>query len=139
MDTQVCLTSKQAPLSPTKFAVMHDVPYHEAVSTLNLATLATCLDIAFTITTVVHFGANPGPAYWEAIKWIFHYLASTCDLCLSYSETWHVLEGYTDTDSSMAKDQCAISGYMFLIDGGAMLWSSKQQCYRHDGNPEWYK
>ena len=27
----------------------------------------------------------------------------------------------------MAEDHCAISGYAFLIDGSAVLWSSKQQ------------
>src|SRR5713226_7491374 len=30
-------------------------------------------------------------------------------------------------DGSMAEDRCAITGYMFLIDGGAISWSSKRQ------------
>ena len=38
-----------------------------------------------------------------------------------------VLVGYADTDGSMAEDRKAISGYAFLIDGGAVLWSSKKQ------------
>jgi hypothetical protein len=49
------------------------------------------------------------------------------DLCLTYGETHHVLEGYADADGSMAKDRRTISGYTFLIDGGAVSWSSKQQ------------
>ena len=37
------------------------------------------------------------------------------------------LEGYIDADGSMAKDCHTIPGYAFLIDGGAILWSLKQQ------------
>jgi hypothetical protein len=127
MDTQVRLTSEQAPSSPAEFAAMHDVPYHKAVGALNWAALAMCPDIVFTIATVACFGTNPGPAHWEAVKRIFRYLAGTCDLCLTYGETCCVLEGYMDADGSMAEDWHAISGYAFLIDGGAVLWSSKRQ------------
>jgi hypothetical protein len=65
--------------------------------------------------------------HWEAIKWIFHYLAGMCNLWLSYSESKCTLEGYANTDGSMAKDRHAIAGYAFLIDSSAVLWSSKQQ------------
>jgi hypothetical protein len=37
------------------------------------------------------------------------------------------LEGYSDTDGSMHEDRKAISGYAFLLDGGAVSWSSKKQ------------
>jgi hypothetical protein len=124
MDTQVHLTSEQAPSTPSEFAVMHNVPYCEAVGALNWAALAMRPDIAFAVATVAHFGANPGPAHWEAVKWIFRYLAGTRDLCLSYSKTRRILEGYADTDGSMAEDRQAISGYAFLIDGGAVCRDS---------------
>jgi hypothetical protein len=127
MDTQVRLTSEQAPSTPADFTAMRNVPYHKAVSMLNWAVLAMRPDIAFAIAMVARFGANPGPAHWEAVKWIFHYLARMCDLWLSYGETRHVLEGYTNMDGSMAEDCRAITGYVFLIDGGAVSWSSKQQ------------
>ena len=38
-----------------------------------------------------------------------------------------VLIGYVDADGSMAEDRRAILGYTFLIDGGAVSWSSKKQ------------
>ncbi len=106
---------------------MHDVPYCEAIGALNWVALATCPDIAFAVATVTRFAANPGPAHWDAIKHIYHYLAGTCDLWLSYGETRRTLEGYTDTDGSMAEDRHAITGYTFLIDSGAVSWSSKRQ------------
>ena len=106
---------------------MRDVPYREAVGALNWAALATRPDIAFAVATVARFAANPGPAHWEAVKRIYRYLAGTRDLWLSYGETKRTLEGYADADGSMAEDRRAITGYAFLIDGGAISWSSKRQ------------
>lgn len=37
------------------------------------------------------------------------------------------LEGYTDADGASQEHRHAISGYAFLIDGGAVSWSSKKQ------------
>src|SRR5882757_5907732 len=37
------------------------------------------------------------------------------------------LLGYTDADGSVGEDRRAVSGYAFLIDGGAVSWSSKKQ------------
>ena len=38
----------------------------------------------------------------------------------------HTLMGYTDADGSMAEDHHAISGYAFLVDGGAVSWLPAQ-------------
>jgi Reverse transcriptase (RNA-dependent DNA polymerase) len=127
MDVQVRLSSKQAPTSTAECAIMHDVPYREAIGTLNWAALSTCPDIAFAVATMVCFALNPGPVHWEAIKRIFRYLAGTCDLWLLYGESKHTLEGYANADGSMAEDRHTITGYAFLVDGGAVSWSSKWQ------------
>ena len=49
------------------------------------------------------------------------------DLQLTYGRVLSALIGYADADGSMAEDCRVILGYAFLIDGGAMLWSSKKQ------------
>ena len=125
MDHQVCLSTEQAPVSVADCAIMRDIPYREAIGALNWAALATRPDIAFTVATVAHFANNPGPAHWEAVKRIFRYLSGTRDLWLTYGEESSPLAGYADANGSMAKDRRAISGYVFLIDGGAVSWSSK--------------
>ena len=86
MDTLIWLSTKQAPASVAECMVMCDVPYCKAIGALNWAALTTHPDIAFTVATVARFAANPSPAHWEAVKRIFHYLAGTCDLWLSYGE-----------------------------------------------------
>ena len=127
MDPSNRLTTDQAPASAAEHAMMRDVPYQEAVGALNWAALATRPDIAFAVSTMAQFASNPGPAHWDAVKRIFRYLAGTRNLWLSYGETQRVLEGYADADGSMNDDRRAISGYAFLIDGGAVSWSSKRQ------------
>ena len=127
MDTQIRLSSEQSPKSTAEFTAMRDMPYREAVGALNWAALSTRPNIAFAVSTVARFAAEPRPVHWEAIKRIFRYLAGTRDLWLLYGETRRTLKGYVDADGSMAKDRRAIMGYAFLIDGGAVSWSSKRQ------------
>ena len=108
MDVQVRLTSEQSPKDMAEFAVMHDVPYCEAVGVLNWAALATRPDITFAVATVARFAVNPGPAHWDAVKCIYRYLVGMCDLWLSYGEMKRTLVGYADADGSMAEDRRAI-------------------------------
>jgi hypothetical protein len=126
-DAQVRLTLEQVPADAAEFAVMRDVPYREAVGALNWASLATQPDIAFAVSTVARFSANPRMVHWNAVKHIFHYLVGTCDLWLTYGEAHCMLVWYADADGSMTEDCRAITGYAFLIDGGAVSWSSKKQ------------
>ena len=89
------------------------------------AALSTCPNITFAVQMASCFSIKPGPAHWEAIKWIFRYLKGTIDLWLSYGTKKMILTGYTDTNGNMAEDRHAISGYAFLIHGGAVSWSAK--------------
>ena len=73
------------------------------------------------------FLEDPGNAHWEAVKHIFQYLSGTKDLELTYSVERHDLIGFTDADSAMQEHWHAISGYVFLIDSGAVSWSSWKQ------------
>jgi hypothetical protein len=91
------------------------------------ATLGTRPDISFATTVVSKFSSNPGLPHWDATKRIFRYLIGTKDLWLTYGGIEQVLAGYADADGSMAEDRHAVSGYAFLIDGGAVSWSTKRQ------------
>jgi reverse transcriptase-like protein len=127
MDPNIRLTSAQSPSTTEEIASMRNVPYHEAVGSLMYATLGTCPDICFAVQTVSRFNKNPGLAHWEAVKRIFRYLKGTRDLWLSYGGVTKELMGYADADGSMSEDRKAISGYAFMINGGAFSWSAKQQ------------
>ena len=91
------------------------------------ATLGTRPDICFTVQTVLCFNSKPGLPHWEAVKRIFRYLIGTKDLWLAYGGQSKELVGYRDVDGSMGEDRKAVSGYAFIINGGAISWSTKHQ------------
>jgi hypothetical protein len=48
-------------------------------------------------------------------------------LVLTYGGDQRGLVGYVDTDGASQDHRRAISGYLFMVDGGAVSWSSKKQ------------
>ena len=121
------LSRNDCPTTTSDIGKMAARPYCEAVGSLMYAAVGTCPDIAFTVGQVARFMDNPGSPHWEAVKRIFCYLKGTRDHCLVYGEKDHSISGYTDADGMSNEDRHAISGYTFLIDGGAVSWSSKHQ------------
>jgi hypothetical protein len=127
METNVRLTSAQSPSTTEEFARMRNIPYHEAVGSLMYASLGTRPDITYAVQSVSRFSKNPGLAHWDTVKRIFRYLKGTKDLWLSYGGKGKELTGYADADGNMAEDRHAISGYAFLLHGGAVSWTTKRQ------------
>ena len=91
--------------------------YHENVTSL----------CAYAMMNVSRFSSNPSMPHWDAVRRIYRYLLGMKDLQMTYGGIEKALVGYTDADGSMDEDRKAISGYAFLIDGGAVSWSSKKQ------------
>ena len=106
---------------------MKHIPYREAVGSLNYAATGTCADIKFAVSTVARFCENPGWEHWEAVKQIFYYLKGTQKFELVYGSEHRGIEGYVNADGTSQDHRCVISSYIFLIDGGAVSWSSKKQ------------
>ncbi|PIL37456.1 transcription factor [Ganoderma sinense ZZ0214-1] len=127
MDPHVQLTAEQSPKTTAEVAEMRNVPYREAVGSLQYASLGTRPDITYAVSVLSRFLENPGRAHWEACKRVFRYLAGTKSLRLTYGGEQRDLVGFTDADGSMHDDRRAISGYAFLIDGAAVSWASKKQ------------
>jgi hypothetical protein len=108
---------------------MKQVPYREAVGSLMWAALATRPDLAYSVTTLSQFSDNPARIHWEAVKHVFRYLQGTKNLQLTYGGKGCTigLVGYSDADGMSQEHRHAISGYIFMIDGGAVTWSAKKQ------------
>jgi len=101
-------------------------PYQEAIRSLMYASVPTCPNITFTVSTLLQFLKNPRIIYWEAVKQTFHYLSGTKAYQLTYGAESNDLIGYTDADSTNQEHCHAISGNVFLIDGGVVSWSSRK-------------
>jgi hypothetical protein len=127
MDPAANLSKDQLLKTPAESADMANVPYCKAVGALMYAAVGTQLDIAFAVGILARFAKNPGCAHWEAVKCVFRYLKGTSSFRLVLGGCATGLLGYTDTDGNSNGDQHAISGYVFLVNGGAVSWSLKRQ------------
>ena len=127
IDPSIPLSKTQGPSKLEDVARMKNIPYREAVGSLMYAAMGTRPDIAFATSTVAQFCDNPGWVHWEAMKWIFRYLLGTKKLELVYGGESRGIVGYVDADGASQEHRRAISGYVFIVDGGAVSWSSKKQ------------
>lgn len=115
-------------LKKSEVAEQLDVPYMEAVGSLMYAMTGTRPDIAYAVGKVAQFMANPGPNHWTAAKHIFRYLRGTAERGITYRASGQALAGYSDSDYAGDLDRRrSTSGYVFLLAGGAVAWSSRIQ------------
>jgi hypothetical protein len=125
------LSVKQGASTPDEVKRMQRVPYASAVGSIMYAVRCTRPDVAFAQNIVSRFQQNPGESHWTAVKNILKYLRATRDLFLVYGGNPDLelkVTGYCDagfqTDRDDTKSQ---SGYVFVLNGGAVDWKSKKQ------------
>ncbi|PPQ94669.1 hypothetical protein CVT25_009428 [Psilocybe cyanescens] len=124
------LFKADGPQNGDEVEYMCNVPYLNAVSSLQYLATMTRPDIAYTVSYLACFNSNPGPKHWAAVKHLFRYLRGTLDLKLTYSSAVGHDNFITYTD--VAHGDCmdtgrSTSGYLTLLAGGAIGWSSKLQ------------
>jgi hypothetical protein len=133
MDPGQRLSKTQSPSTQEEIEDMADVPYRELVGSLMYAAVATRPDIAHAITALSQFLENPGRAHWQAVQRVLKYLKGMADYVLMYGLEKGVgmpegsPVGYTDSDFASQEHRHSVSGYAFLVHGGAVSWSSKTQ------------
>jgi hypothetical protein len=127
MDPSIHFLKDQCLQMPEGVVDMCRVPYHEAIGLLNYCAVATHSDIAFPVSLLAQFMENFGRTHWKAVKKNFHYLLDMKNWKLVYGATNNSLEWYTNMDGSSQEHRHAISRYIFLMNGGAVSWSSKKQ------------
>jgi hypothetical protein len=70
----------------------------------------------------------PTDVHMSSVKQVIRYLAGTIDLGLEFSHGKNELVGYCDADYAGDIDKRkSTSGYVFLMNGAAISWSSKLQ------------
>ena len=107
---------------------MKNVPYASPCGSLMYAMVATRPNIAHVVGVVGKFMTNLGRAHCEAIKSILRYLKWTKFRCLCYGKGPLELKGFCDANMANDVDTCKfISGYVYLLAGGAISWCSRLQ------------
>jgi hypothetical protein len=94
-------------------------------------TCGTRPDIAFAVNSCAQFMQNPGLSHFKAAKHILRYLKTTKDKKLTYSKQpdnmANVLYAYVNADhAGDPEDRKSVGGYVLMLNGGAISWSSKK-------------
>jgi transposase InsO family protein len=106
--------------------------YAQLIGSLMYLALATRPDIAYAVNRLAQFTSNPQAVHWTAVKRIFRYLKQTKNSKLTYggkdAEINNIdLNFFCDADWGNGSDRKSINGYVVIIAGGAVAWSSKKQ------------
>lgn len=95
------LFSSQAPVNENDKFYMEIVPYASETRSLMCEVICTIPDLAFAVSVINCFMANPGRLHWDALKWTLRYIRGSSNLGLSfkYSRTEDdYFIGYVDAD-----------------------------------------
>ncbi|GJZ16482.1 retrotransposon protein, putative, ty1-copia subclass [Tanacetum coccineum] len=125
------LSLKDCPVKDCDVERMSKVPYANAVGSLMYLMVCTRPDIAYAVSVVSRYLANPGKNHWEAVKWILKYLWGTANVGLVYGTNRgnHVdVTGFVDSDYAKDPDKGRfITGYAFLVQGCVVSWKATLQ------------
>ena len=103
--------------------------YQSAVGSLMYLAVSTRPDIAFTVNILARFNSNPQKEHWTALKRVLRYLKGTLNHGILYKQDGSdKCIGYSDADwAGDTSDRKSTSGYIFMLSGGAISWSSRKQ------------
>jgi transposase InsO family protein len=135
LSSSVRLTKEDCPTTEDERLAMNGLPYASLLGSLMFAMLATRPDIAYAVGALSKFSSNPGLVHWRELKRVLRYLLGTIDTALVFRGALphtglssHLVHGYTDSDWAGELDKRrSTAGYVFLMAGAAISWSSKLQ------------
>ena len=106
--------------------------YQGIIGGLMFAMVCTRPDIAYAVTTLAQFASNPAPVHAQALKRVLRYLRGTIERRITYAGNGDIdsqprLLGYCDADWGGGHRCRSVTGYVFMLAGGAISWQSKKQ------------
>lgn len=123
---------KPKPFEGTSSASLQS-EYQLVIGSLLYLMLGSCPNIAFAVTQMAKFAANPSEDHLNCAKYIMCYLVGMCNYALVYDGKSDAgLYTYCDTsygdDRSESDHKCrSTQGFYFSLANGAVSWHSKTQ------------
>ncbi|KAI3692837.1 hypothetical protein L6452_32661 [Arctium lappa] len=135
----VHLSKTQSPISKEDMNRMKGVPYASAIGSIMYSMLCIRPDVSYALSMTSRYQSNPGDALRVAVKNILKYLRRTKEMFLLYGgqERDLCIQGYIDASFQTDRDDYkSQSGYVFMLNGGAMSWKSYKQSTIVDSTTE---
>jgi hypothetical protein len=105
--------------------------YQSAIGMLMYPMLGTRPDLAYTVAALGRHSATPGADHQRALEHALRYLKATSDQRLVFQRGTPggtVLHSFVDADWASDVNNCkSMSGFVFMLGGTAVSWSSKKQ------------
>lgn len=129
MEPGTTLLPDVAPKTDAEIAEIIKIPYQNAVGKLMYLVQMIRPDIAYAVSVVSRFNLTFSQQHWKFVKQIMRYLKGTSDLSLTYSgNSSQTLSAFCDASFAGEKEGYkSQTGYVFLLQGGAVSWRSCKQ------------
>ena len=106
--------------------------YQELTGSLNHLAVFSRPEITFAVSKLSKYNANPTTTHFKAALHVLRYLKGTRNYYIVYSRSTRIpiidILGYSDSDhASDLDDRKSYTGYVFVICGGAVSWSTHKQ------------
>jgi hypothetical protein len=103
--------------------------FQQIIGSLLYIMLGTRPDIAFAVTKLAQFAANPSKEHLDKAKYVLRYLAGTAKYALVYKGASNKgLIAYTDSDyAADPVKRRSTTGYLFKLANGIISWQSRAQ------------
>jgi hypothetical protein len=123
------LDNHMSPKTDSEKREMDDKPYRSILGSVMWGQLATHPDLSFSVSLLARFQANPGIQHWNMLMHVVGYIKNTLDYGLTYSCNSDISPvAFADADYGGCRDtRRSTSGYICMMAGGAVSWSSKRQ------------
>lgn len=123
------LSKQMCPATEIDRKKVENYPYQQLVGALLYLVQGSRPDISFAVSNVSRFNSCFGKGHWMAAKRILRYLKGTMKAKLKFSsECKSSIHGFTDSDwASDIDKRRSCSGYVFMLQNGAISWSSRYQ------------
>lgn len=103
-------------------------PYSELVGGLLYLSICTRPDIAEAVGVLARYMSKPTMEHWQAAKGVLRYVVGTVGFGLVFTKDKAGLACYCDADYAGDIDtRRSTTGYVILLHGGAVSWSSRLQ------------
>ena len=131
MATSVKLSADQSPSTALEGLEMKDFNFQSLIGVLQWIMLCVRPDIAFALSAVARFSANPGIAHWNAAVNIVRYLKGTPTLGITFHSGLPSLLHHAYADADWANfdidGRRSQTGNIEMLSGGPIFWRSRVQ------------